>query len=61
MFSPPYCYSVPINRKAVKYMTLTVITEGLLKLLEANRITTTSGFTSVSGTKWQFFRRIPST
>lgn len=36
MFSPPYCYSVPINRKAVKYMTLTVITEGLLKLLEAN-------------------------
>ena len=36
MFSPPYWYSVAINRKAVEHMTLTVITEGLLKLLEAN-------------------------
>ena len=36
MFSPSYWYSDAINRKAVKYMTLTIITEGLLKLLEAN-------------------------
>ena len=36
MFSPLYWYSDAINRKAVKYMTLTIITEGLLKLLEAN-------------------------
>ena len=36
MFSPSYWYSDAINRKAVKYMTLTIITEGLLKLLKAN-------------------------
>ena len=36
MFSMMYCYSVSMTRRAVCYVTLTMITEGLLKLLEAN-------------------------